>query len=170
MDDIAQITVVGSRRVAHHGIDLCRLGYRQFWPRIEPRRGFGDPAAFPRELADDDRGFNPCAERRAGECAADQHSGMIDRLRQDVGWADPSQKLGQFTSYRHRASSSPVDTSIAVTPAKKAGVHLSAARAAGRWVSAFPTELVRGLKARGTADRIWFHPGRVGRRPLGNSP
>ena len=32
----AQITVVGSGRIAHHGIDLRRLGYRQFRPRIEP--------------------------------------------------------------------------------------------------------------------------------------
>jgi len=34
-------------------------------------------------------------------------------------------------------------------PPAEAGAHLSAARAAGRWVPAFPTELVRGLKAHG---------------------
>jgi len=105
MDDVAQITVVGSRRVAHHGVDLRRLGYRQFWARIEPQRGFRTPAAVSREVADDDRRFYPGTERRAGECAGDQHRRMIDRLRREVGWADPSQKLRQFTGDRHPRSS-----------------------------------------------------------------
>ena len=104
MDDVAQIAVVGSRCVAHHGIDLRRLGYRQFWPCIEPQRGFGDAAAFSREVADDDRRFYACAERRAGERAGDQHRGMIDRVRREVGRADPSQKLRQFTGDRHPRS------------------------------------------------------------------
>jgi hypothetical protein len=37
------------------------------------------------------------------------------------------------------------------------------------WVPAFPTELIRGLKAHRTAALVRFHPGRVGRSPLGNS-
>jgi hypothetical protein len=122
MDDVAQIAVVRSRRVAHHGIDLRRLGYRQFWPRIEPQRGFGDAAAFSRKVADDGRRIDPCAERRAGERARDQHRRMIDRLGRKVGRADPSQKLGQFPGDRHRTSSAQVNTKITVTLAK-AGVQ-----------------------------------------------
>jgi len=38
-------------------------------------------------------------------------------------------------------------------------VHLWATRSADRWVPAFA----------GTADRVRFHPGRVGRRPVANS-
>src|SRR6516162_34506 len=46
----------------------------------------------------------------------------------------------------------------------KARVHLAAAGATEIWVPAFPTELIRGLKAHGTAARVRFHPGRG--RPL----
>src|SRR5208337_3820016 len=42
----------------------------------------------------------------------------------------------------------------------EAGAHLSAARATGRWVPAFA----------GTAGCPWFHPGRVGRRPVATNP
>ena len=59
MDNVAQVAVVGSRRVAHHRIDLRRLGYRQFWPRIEPQRGLGGPAAFSRKVANDGRRLYP---------------------------------------------------------------------------------------------------------------
>ena len=59
MDDVAQIAVVGRRCIAHHGIDLRRLGYGQFWSRIEPQRGFGVSAAFSRKIADDDEDSIP---------------------------------------------------------------------------------------------------------------
>src|SRR5438876_10173836 len=47
-------------------------------------------------------------------------------------------------------------TTLNASPAK-AGVHLSAAGAADRWVPAFPTDQVRGLKAHGKAVWAWFH-------------
>src|SRR5437667_7063995 len=52
-------------------------------------------------------------------------------------------------------------TTLNASPAK-AGVHLSPAGAADRWVPAFPTDQVRGLKAHGKAVWAWFHPLRVG--------
>jgi tetratricopeptide (TPR) repeat protein len=51
----------------------------------------------------------------------------------------------------------------------KARVHLSAAGATEIWVPSFTTELIRGLKAHGTAARVRFHPGQIGRWPVGNS-
>ena len=40
-----------------------------------------------------------------------------------------------------------------VIPAK-AGIHLSTVSGADKWVPAFPTDQVRGLKAHGMTDKI----------------
>src|SRR5437667_2063298 len=70
-------------------------------------------------------------------------------------------------------------TTLNASPAK-AGVHLSAAGAADRWVPAFPTDQVPpdqvrgqaraapGLKAHGKAIWAWFHPLRGTRKKQGD--
>ena len=53
MDDGAQIAIVGSSGVAHHGVDLRRLGGREFGPGIKPQRGLRRAAALAGKLAED---------------------------------------------------------------------------------------------------------------------
>ena len=49
MDDVAQIAVVAGRGVAHHRVDLRRVGERKFRAVVEPDRGVGPPAALARQ-------------------------------------------------------------------------------------------------------------------------
>jgi hypothetical protein len=101
MDDVAQIAVVGGRGVAHRGIDPRGVGHRQFGPGVEPQRGLGGAAALAGEGAQDRRGFDPRSQRRAGQGAGDQHRGMIDGLRGQIGRFGAGQELGQFTGDGH---------------------------------------------------------------------
>ena len=102
MDDVAQIAVVGGRGVAHHGIGLGRLGERQFGAVVEPQRGVGPAAALAGERADDRRGLDAGAQRRAGDRAGDQHRRVIERLRRQVCGRDPGQEIGEVAGDRHR--------------------------------------------------------------------
>ena len=84
MDDVAQIAVVAGGGVAHHRVDLRRVGERQFRAVVEPHRGVGPPAALARQAADDPRRFDAGAEGGAGDRAGDQHRRMVERLRRQV--------------------------------------------------------------------------------------
>ena len=102
MDDVAQIAVVGRRGVARYGVDLRGIGHRQFGARIEPERSVWCPAALSDEITDDPGGPQPCAQRRAGQRAGNQHRRVLDRLRRQVGRGDLRQVPSQFAGDRHR--------------------------------------------------------------------
>jgi len=101
MDDVTQVAVVRSRRIAHHRVHLCRLGHWQFWPRIEPHRRIRSARVLARKVANDDGRLQSLPQCRAGERAGDKHRRVLDRLRREVGCVHPSQKLGQLGGDGH---------------------------------------------------------------------
>ena len=103
MDDVAQIAVVAGRGVAHHRVDLRRVGERKFRAVVEPDRGVGPPPALARQAADDPRRLDAGAECGAGDRAGDQHRRVVERLRRQVGSGGSGNKFGEFAGDGHRA-------------------------------------------------------------------
>ena len=101
MDNIPQVTVVRGCRVTHDGVDLGRVGNWQLGTRVKPERGFGRTTALPGEGTDDRGGRNPGAQGGAGKRARDEHGGVIDALRGEIGIGNLREKLSQRAGNGH---------------------------------------------------------------------
>ncbi len=99
--------------------------------KARPRLAEGDlRIPHQRPVGEDPDRFGPCAQRR------DRRRHRIDRVDRDVG-------VGEI-------GNSHLSKALKLVIPAKAGIHYSAFVMADKWIPAFPTEQVRGLKAHGT--------------------
>ena len=101
MDDVAQVTVVGRRGVAEHGVDPGGFGDRKFGTGIEPDGGVGSSTLLAGQVTDDLGGLDGGATGRAGERAGNDHRGMQHGLRRQVFGLRAGQEVGEVTGNGH---------------------------------------------------------------------
>ena len=104
--DAAQVAVVRSGGVAHHRVDPRRVRDGQSASAVEPKGGLLRASVLLGKLADDSRGNDVHAHRRAGDRAGDHHSCAIQRERRQVGDVRARQKPRQLSRDAQRVYSS----------------------------------------------------------------